>query len=104
MPCSIAQVSTNAVMSTRLPLGDFDVTLGWSVEIWGGHPDLSFFLDSWHSEFVAKPGERQAPRNWQRWSSPDLDKIIEQIPTVGFDDPKGLELGQEYSITAFDVP
>ena len=90
-------VSTNAVMATRIPLGDFDVHLGWSVETWGGHPDLSFFLDSWHSEFVAKPGERQAPRNWQRWSSPDLDKIIEQIRRIGFDDPKGLELGQEYA-------
>ena len=66
------EVSTNAVMSTRIPLGDFEVNLGWSVETWGGHPDLSFFLDSWHSEFVAKSGERQAPRNWQRWSSPDL--------------------------------
>ena len=91
------EVSTTAVLDTRRPIGDFDVTLGWSVETWGGHPDLSFFLDSWHSEFVAKSGERQAPRNWQRWSSPDLDKIIEQIRTVGFDDPKGLELGQEYA-------
>jgi peptide/nickel transport system substrate-binding protein len=89
MPCSIAQVSTNAVMSTRLPLGDFDVTLGWSVEIWGGHPDLSFFLDSWHSEFVAKPGERQAPRNWQRWPSP--------VETSGNKD-------SSREFTAFDVP
>jgi peptide/nickel transport system substrate-binding protein len=91
------EVSTDTVIATRRPLGDFEVLLGWSVETWGGHPDLSFFLDSWHSEFVAKPGERQAPRNWQRWSSPELDKIIEQIRTVGFDDPKGLELGQEYA-------
>ena len=70
--------------------------MAWSVETWGGHPDLSFFLDSWHSEFLKPPGERQPPRNWQRWSNPELDKIIEQIRAIGFDDPKGVELGQEY--------
>ena len=53
--------------------------MAWSVETWGGHPDLSFFLDSWHSEFVKPAGQRQPPRNWQRWSNPELDKIIEQI-------------------------
>jgi peptide/nickel transport system substrate-binding protein len=53
-------------------------------------------LDSWHSQFVSVPGKPQTPRNWQRWSSPALDKIIEQIRTVGFDDPRSLELGREY--------
>ena len=38
-----------------------------------------YFLDSWHSQFVAQPGKPQPPRNWQRWSNPELDKIIEQI-------------------------
>jgi peptide/nickel transport system substrate-binding protein len=80
----------------RRDAGDFDTMIAWSVETWGGHPDLSFFLDSWHSQFVARPGQRQTPRNWQRWSSPELDKIIEQIRTVGFDDPKGVELGQDF--------
>ena len=63
--------------------------ISWSVETWGGHPDLSFFLDSWHSQFVAPPGKPQPPRNWQRWSNPELDKIIEQIRTIDFDDPEG---------------
>ena len=36
------------------------------------------------------------PRNWQRWSNPELDKIIEQIRAIAFDDPKGIELGQEF--------
>src|SRR3954452_24362070 len=76
--------------------GDFDTIITWSVETWGGHPDLSFFLDSWHSQFVSPPGKSQTPRNWQRWASPELDKIIEQIRTVGFDDPKSLELGREF--------
>ena len=41
-------------------------------------------------------GERQPPRNRQRWKNAELDKIIEQIRTIDFDDPKGIELGQEY--------
>ena len=68
----------------------------WSVETWGGHPDLSFFLDSWHSQFVAEPGQVQPPRNWQRWSNPELDKIIEEIRKIDFDDPRGVELGKDY--------
>ena len=57
---------------------------------------MSFFLDSWHSSFVAKPGEVQPARNWQRWSSPELDKIIEGIRGIGFDDPKGVDYGMDY--------
>ncbi len=76
--------------------GDYEAIISWSVETWGGHPDLSFFLDSWHSQFVAQPGKPQPPRNWQRWSHPELDKIIEQVRRTAFDDPKGLELGREY--------
>ena len=68
-------------MIDRRSAGDFEAIISWSVETWGGHPDLSFFLDSWHSQFVAQPGKPQPPRNWQRWSNPELDKIIEQIRT-----------------------
>ncbi len=85
--------------------GDYEAIMTWSVETWGGHPDLSFFLDSWHSQFVAKAGTPQPPRNWQRWSSPELDKIIEQVRAVGFDDPKGVELGQEFvKLTVREMP
>ena len=42
------------------------------------------------------PANPQPQRNWQRWSSPALDKIIEDIRTVGFDDPKSIELGKDY--------
>lgn len=83
-------------MIDRRQAGDFEAMITWSVETWGGHPDLSFFLDSWHSQFVAPPGKPQPPRNWQRWSSPALDKIIEQVRQTGFDDPKGLDLNREY--------
>ena len=81
---------------TRRAAGDFDSFIGWSVETWGGHNDLSYFMDSWHSQFVAEPGKPQPLRNWQRWSNPDLDKLIEQTRTISFDDPKRVEIGKEY--------
>ncbi len=81
---------------TRNAAGDFDTLIAWSVESWGGHPDLSFFLDSWHSQFVAEPGDIQPDRNWQRWSDPRLDAIIEEIRGIDFNDPKGIELGREF--------
>ena len=76
--------------------GDYEALISWPVNTWGGHPDLSYFLDSWHSQFLAPAGKTQPPRNWGRWKNPELDKIIEQIRTIGFDDPKGIELGEEY--------
>jgi peptide/nickel transport system substrate-binding protein len=83
-------------MLDRRAAGDYEALISWSVETWGGHPDLSYFLDSWHSQFVAPPGKPQTPRNWQRWSNPELDKIIEATRKIGFDDPKGVELGRDY--------
>ncbi|WP_337267393.1 ABC transporter substrate-binding protein [Oryzifoliimicrobium ureilyticus] len=102
-------IDAKAVPSTTLfqtlGTGEYQCAIGWSVETWGGDPDMSYFLDSWHSEFVAKPGENQSPRNWQRWSSPELDKVIEQIRAIGPDDPKGVELGREYlKIVAKEMP
>jgi peptide/nickel transport system substrate-binding protein len=84
------------VLVERRGAGDFEVIMSWIVVTLGVHPDLSFFLDSWHSEFVVAPGEVQPARNWQRWSHPDLDKIIEEIRTIDFDDERGVELGREY--------
>jgi len=92
-------------MADRRAAGDFEAMIAWSVETWGGHPDLSYFLDSWHSQFVAAPGQPQPPRNWQRWSNPDLDKIIEETRSVAFDDPKGIELGRDYlKLVAREMP
>ncbi|MCF3934896.1 ABC transporter substrate-binding protein [Acuticoccus sp. M5D2P5] len=81
----------------RRNTGDFDAIISWSVETLGGHPDLAFFLDSWHSEFIAEPGAPQPPRNWQRYSSPELDEIIEKIRGVGFDTEEAVELGRDYA-------
>ncbi len=88
--------AAQAAFGTRRNGGDFETCISWSVETWGGHPDLSYFLDSWHSQFVQPAGQVQTPRNWSRWSNPELDKIIEQVRQVSFDDPKGVELGREF--------
>ena len=81
----------------RQAAGDYDANIAWSVETWGGNPDLSFFLDSWHSQYVAEPGELQPARNWMRWQDPRLDAIIEQIRKTDFTDTaKSVELGKEY--------
>lgn len=98
---SQAGVQVSAEVEPRLsqdiiPLGDFDAATHWSIETWGGDPDLSFFLDSWHSSYLAAPGERQSPRNLQRWADPRLDEIIEQVRVTPFGTQENLDLGHEF--------
>ncbi|MBL8837239.1 MAG: ABC transporter substrate-binding protein [Alphaproteobacteria bacterium] len=81
----------------RRGAGDFDTLIGWSVETYGGHPDLSYFLDSWHSAYVAQPGQVQPLRNWGRWRAPELDALIERMRTVGFNDPRTVEVGKDFA-------
>nr|WP_295883978.1 ABC transporter substrate-binding protein [uncultured Devosia sp.] len=80
----------------RQRVGDYEVNIAWAVETWGGHPDLSFFLDSYHSAYVAEPGASQPDRNWMRWKDPRLDEIIEKIRGIDFNDPKGIEYGTDF--------
>lgn len=89
-----AEVATD--IWDRTGAGDFDVEIGWAVETYGGHPDLAFFLDSYHSSFVVEPGETQPGRNWMRWEDPRLDAIIEKVRGIDFNDPKALEYGIEF--------
>ena len=86
----------------RQSAGDYEVNIAWSVETWGGHPDLSFFLDSWHSQYIAEPGTQQPARNWMRWQHPELDRIIEEIRSIDFDDPRNVELGQAFARLAVE--
>tara|TARA_R110002124_G_scaffold114535_37_gene269572 strand:- start:592 stop:2490 length:1899 start_codon:yes stop_codon:yes gene_type:complete len=80
----------------RLGTGDFETAIYWTVETWGGHPDLSFFLDSYHSDFIRPLGEPQPPRNLQRWEDPRLDALVERNRTLPFDSPEVVELGRDY--------
>ncbi len=76
--------------------GTYDAGIMWNVETWGGHPDLFFFLGTLHSSLYQPSGTLATGRNYSRWRNPKLDTIIESIENIGFDDPKGIELGMEY--------
>ncbi len=90
-------VADPVIYGTTLDMGQFEVATAWSIETWGGNPDLSFFLDSWHSDYVSAPGERQTSRNWQRYSSPELDAIIEKMRVTEFNDHEAnVALGDEF--------
>jgi peptide/nickel transport system substrate-binding protein len=85
------------IFSLRMPGGDYEASVAWAVETWGGHPDLSFFLDSYHSQYIAEPGDLQPARNWMRWQNPELDRIIEAIRGVDFNDlERNVELGRDF--------
>jgi peptide/nickel transport system substrate-binding protein len=76
--------------------GEYSANLAWTIETWGGHPDLFFFLSSWHSKFYVPSGQPDVGSNSMRWRHPELDRIIEAIQQIPFDDPQGVELGLEY--------
>ncbi|GIV79034.1 ABC transporter substrate-binding protein [Litorilinea aerophila] len=98
-------VRDNASRARLALLGEFDAEFGWTIETWGGHPDLFFFLESWHSDFYRPTGENAVGRNRMRWKHPELDRIIEAIQRLDFDDPKGIELGQEFiKLAAHEMP
>ena len=87
----------DAATRTRLQLiGDFDAILGWNIETWGGHPDLFYFLETWHSKYFKPAGENAVGKNFMRWKNADLDKIIDGIIQLDFDDPKALDLLMQF--------
>jgi peptide/nickel transport system substrate-binding protein len=96
-----AQANLWPIMSS----GEYTSSLAWTIETWGGDPDLFFFLNSWHSKFYVPSGQPAAGTNSMRWKNPELDKIIESIQKISFDDPKGVELGQEFcKLAAQEMP
>lgn len=95
----------NDIWTQRMPLGDFDAAMAWCIETWGGHPDLFWFLESWHSEYYKPEGERVVFKNIMRYKNEKIDKIIEELRSLDFDDPRCLELGKEYIKTCVeDMP
>jgi len=96
-----AQANLWPIMSS----GEYSASFAWTIETWGGDPDLFYFLQSWHSKFYVASGEPAAGTNSMRWKNPELDQIIESIQEISFDDPKGVELGLQYcKLAAQDMP
>jgi peptide/nickel transport system substrate-binding protein len=79
--------------------GDFDGVFFWNIETWGGHPDLSYFLDQFHSNQYKPIGEN-AGRNNSRWLNSNIDRIVEEAQRLDMDDPRVVELGKEFVKTA----
>ncbi|MBN1312558.1 MAG: ABC transporter substrate-binding protein [Anaerolineae bacterium] len=96
-----AQANLWPIMSS----GEYSASFAWTIETWGGDPDLFFFLQSWHSKFYVPSGNPAAGTNSMRWKNPELDQIIESIQKISFDDPKGVELGLQYcKLAAQEMP
>jgi len=81
---------------TRTSYGDYDASLIWNVETWGGHPDLFWFLESWHSQYYRPSGQPIVAKNHMRWKNKRLDSIIDQLRRRSFDDPKCIDLGLDF--------
>jgi peptide/nickel transport system substrate-binding protein len=97
-----AQANLWPIMSS----GEYTASLAWTIETWGGDPDLFFFLNSWHSKFYVPSGQPAVGTNSMRWKTPELDSIIEAIQQIPFDaTDKTVELGQQFcKLAAQDMP
>jgi peptide/nickel transport system substrate-binding protein len=96
-----AQANPWSIMTS----GEYSANLAWTIETWGGDPDLFFFLQSWHSKFYVPSGQNSAGSNSMRWKNPELDAIIEAIQKISFDDPQGIELGKQFvKLAAQEMP
>ncbi|KAF2959456.1 ABC transporter substrate-binding protein [Thermotoga sp. 38H-to] len=83
------------------------VYLAWVIETWGGHPDLFWFLESWHSEYYKPTGEAVVAKNPMRYKSERIDRIIDELRKTDFfkDIDRIIELGLEYiKVTTEDMP
>ncbi|MDR1902419.1 MAG: ABC transporter substrate-binding protein [Treponema sp.] len=90
-----ATLDVRADFQTLTTTGDYDGVFYWNIQTWGGHPDLSFFLNHYHSNQYRPSGEN-AGQNTSRWRNPQLDRIVEGIQTLDMEDPKVIELGKDF--------
>jgi peptide/nickel transport system substrate-binding protein len=74
-----AEIYSSEAAASLQATGDFDVTSSWPAqEPWGAGPDLYRVLDHWNSEYMKPLGETNSGHN-SRWSSPEMDAVIEQL-------------------------
>lgn len=99
------EVQTSEQYSTLSSYGQVEVSSNWpAYEPWGGHPDLYRTLRMWHSKYV-KPINDVSVGHHCRWSHPELDKVIDQMEKMAFDDPAIIDLAIEgLKITAAEMP
>jgi len=89
------EVVTTENAATLGSNGEFDATGSWpAIEPWGGHPDLYRTLRMWHSKYYKPIGE-QAVGHISRWSDPRMDKIVDEMEKLDWDDKRNFEFGME---------
>ena len=85
--------------SDLISVGDFVVSDDWPVlEPWGGHADLHRMFNDIHSKYYRPKGERAAVGQGPllgRWTDSRIDKIVDAMEKLNWDDPKNIELGIE---------
>jgi len=91
-------VRPSEAVETLEATGDFEVGSVWPApEPWGGHPDLFKVLSIFHSKNYRPLGEFAIsnPGGASRWTEPRMDKIINEMEKIDWNDPRNLELGME---------
>lgn len=74
-----ADVYSTEAQASLSDTGDFDVHSSWPAqEPWGAGPDLYRVLNHWNSEYVKPLGE-VAGAHPSRWSTPEMDAVIDQL-------------------------
>jgi len=90
-------IQTNDLWESINSGGQYQASGGWpAMEPWGGHPDLHRVFSVWHSEYYRPIGEPAVGNGaTSRWTDPRMDKVIEGMEKLDWDDPRNLELGME---------
>ncbi len=90
---------SNESMGDLVTFGNFEVsTTTPAAEPWGGHPDLYRVFSAIHSKFYKPKGEAVAGSlgpSAGRWTNPQMDKIIDGMEKLDWNDPRNIELGIE---------
>jgi peptide/nickel transport system substrate-binding protein len=74
-----AEVFPSEARADLYNTGDFEVSSDWPAqEPWGAGPDLYRVLDLWNSAYETPIGEVAAGHPG-RWSSPEMDAVIQQL-------------------------
>lgn len=102
-------IETTAIYSqddgTNRNLGNFDGYVFWNIETWGGHPDMSYFIEALHSKFFTPVGEVHNGPNPIRYKNAEQDRIIDDILKTDFDSQKNIDLGIEWlKLMVKDMP
>lgn len=93
-------IETTAVFSqddgTNRGLGNFDAHVFWNIETWGGHPDMSYFIEGLSSQYYVPVGQMQSGPNFVRYKNAEQDRIIAEMLKTDFDAQKNIDLGIEW--------